>query len=113
MSSTQVLLTQILHLFARSHFEELLNARFVCAIGCLLSHQTRLKGDERSMDEDVQHAALMLVLQVYDLGTPAQVRLQELDLPVSAAAAAGSTHLRSLILILEFSIIILVPDFSL
>lgn len=74
LASTQVLLSQILHLFARSHFEELIEAKFTSALGRMLSHKTKRGTDERQLDVDVQHASLMLVLRVQGLGHPRQVR---------------------------------------
>lgn len=101
-SSTLLLLARILHLFARSHFVELLDAQLVPAIGRMLSHQTRFTGDERHLDVEVQHAALMLVLRVLDLGSPEQVCPNDLDfcacdrvaiwLPASPLPRRRNTH---------------------
>lgn len=74
LASTQVLIAQVLHLFARSHFEELVDAKFISAIGRMLAHKTKRGADERQLDVDVQHAALMLVLRVQGLGRPRQVQ---------------------------------------
>ena len=75
LASTQVLVSQILYLFARSHFEELVDAKFTSAIGRMLSHKTKRGADERQLDVDVHHAGLMLVLRVQGLGHPRQVHL--------------------------------------
>ena len=79
LASTQVLVSQILHLFARSHFEELIDAKFTSAIGRMLSHKTKRGADQRHLDVDVQHAGLMLVLRVQGLGHPRQVHLHHLS----------------------------------
>jgi hypothetical protein len=75
LASTQILISQILYLFARTHFSELIDAQFVSAIGRMLSHKTKRGADERHLDVDVQHAALMLVLRVQGLGHSRQARL--------------------------------------
>jgi hypothetical protein len=87
LASTQILISQILHLFARSHFEELVDAKLVSAIGRMLSHKTKRGADERHLDVDVQHAALSLVLRVQGLGRPRQVHLPERSPCCSCLAA--------------------------
>lgn len=87
LASTQVLIAQILHLFARTHFEELVDANFISAIGRMLSHKTKRGADERHLDVDVQHAALMLVLRVQGLGHTRQVHLHLLHVSVCCSCS--------------------------
>jgi hypothetical protein len=87
LASSQVFVCDILRLFARTHFSALFHAKIVHAIRSMLSFRTKRGADERQMDVDVKHAALMLLQLLHTEGDPLAVRFVHLPLPCLRAAA--------------------------
>lgn len=87
LASSQVLVCDILRLFARTHFSALFRAEIVHAVRSMLSFRTKRGADERQMDVDVKHASLMLVQLLHTEGEPFEVRLVRLHFRDLHAAA--------------------------
>ena len=73
LASSLMLVADVLRLFARSHFAALFQSKLVVAVANMLSFKTMHGADERHLDVDVKHAALMLVQMLDKQGEAAEV----------------------------------------
>ena len=73
LASSLIFVCDVLRLFARTHFTDLFRSKLVQAVANMLSFRTKQGSDERHLDVDVKHAALMLVQMLDRQGEPAQV----------------------------------------
>jgi hypothetical protein len=73
LASTLLYICEILRLFANMCVSALFRAKLVHAVTAMLTFRTPSNAEERHMDLEVKHAALMLVQALHSEGEPREV----------------------------------------